>query len=93
MTFRPISFGEHYARVEHFLGVLCPLLWMVSLLFSHGMLQWSALLFLWIGYGHSLFFFYQIYPRINYRPFCQGLAVVGLGLIWPLWCAQYVPKR
>jgi hypothetical protein len=93
MTTGSFPFGVNYNRVEHFFGVLCPVLWMVSVLHMHGMLEWSALLFLWLGYGHSLFYFYQIYPTVRYRPFVQGLAVVLLGLVWPLWCAQYRPRN
>jgi hypothetical protein len=94
MPAKPSSSRVTYAGIEFLFGVVCPLLWMVSMLHAHGLLQWSALLFLWLGYGHSLFYFYQIYPTVKYRPFLQGLAVVGLGLMWPLWCAQYAaPKR
>jgi hypothetical protein len=91
MTTPPLTLIS-YARIEHFFGVLCPLLWMVSMLHAHSALEWSAALFLWLGYGHCLFHVYQIYPTVRYRPFVQGLAVVALGLAWPLWCAAYRPR-
>ncbi len=76
-----------YARVEEFAGLLCPLLSLLSVMYNVGSLRWSALLFLWLGSGHTVLYFYGIYPELRYRPFFKGMFAFGVGLCWPVWCA------
>jgi len=76
-----------YPYVEEFAGVLCPALSLMSLLHNGDALQWSAFLFLWLGCGHAVLHFYDLYPQLRYRPFFKGLFAFGVGLCWPLWYA------
>jgi len=79
-----------YAHVEETAGVLCPLLSILSLIHQAGYVEWSALLFLWLGCGHTVLHFYGLYPQIGYRPFFKGLFAFGVGLCWPLWYARRI---
>jgi hypothetical protein len=84
-----------YAHVEESAGVLCPLLSILSLIHQAGYLEWSAALFLWLGCGHTVLYFYGLYPELKYRPFFKGLFAFGVGLCWPLWYARHIdgPRR
>lgn len=74
-----------YPYVEEFAGVLCPLLSVMSVMHNADLLQWSAFLFLWLGGGHTVLHFYDLYPQLRYRPFFKGLFAFGVGIFWPLW--------
>jgi hypothetical protein len=84
-----------YGHIEELAGVICPLLSVVSLLHYAGVLNWSALLFLWLGCGHTVLYFYDLYPPLRYRPFFRGMFAFGVGLCWPLWYATHIdrPRR
>jgi hypothetical protein len=77
-----------YGHIEETAGLLCPLLSILSLIYQAGYLEWSALLFLWLGCGHTVLYFYDLYPQLRYRPFFKGLFAFGVGLCWPLWYAH-----
>ena len=77
-----------YQRIEESAGMLCPLLSIISVMNQFTSLRWSAWLFLWLGCGHAVLHFYNLYPRLSYRPFFQGMFAFGVGLCWPLWYAR-----
>lgn len=75
-----------YAALEEAAGMLCPLLYVVSVIPPLATLQGIALLSLWIGCGHTLLHFYDLCPPlVRYRPFIRGLFAFAAGLCWPLW--------
>ena len=74
-----------YAAIEEAAGMLCPLLAVISVVPALATLQGIALASLWIGCGHTLLHFYDVYPHLRYRPFFKGLFAFGAGTCWPLW--------
>lgn len=81
---------RYYAAAEEGAGVLCPLLAVMSVIPELASLQGVALLSLWIGFGHTLLHFYDLCPRVRYRPFFKGLFAFGAGICWPLW---FLPQK
>ena len=74
-----------YAGVEESTGVLCPLLLVVSLIPELATLRGIALAALWLGFGHTMLHFYDVYPRLSLRPFFKGPFAFGAGVLWPGW--------
>ena len=79
---------QHYDAAEHFFGVACPLLSVLSILNYLDLLPWTWLLMLWLATGHYSLYFFDVYPVLKkYRPFVTGLFVFGVGVLWPVWLA------
>lgn len=85
--------ARHHDAILHFFGVACPVLCALSLLDYSGMLRWTWVLFVWLGCGHFLLYFCDIYPRLRQHPFAAGLFVFGVGMLWPVWLVQRLPRR
>lgn len=92
MRYSKYQLHRNYEAVEHFFGVACPLLSALSVLDYLGMIRWAWLLLFWLACGHYMLYYYDIFPRIKYRPFVKGLFVFGVGLLWPLWCVLQLGK-
>lgn len=73
--------------------MLCPLLAVMSVVPELVSLRGIALLALWFGCGHTLLFFYGVFPQVRYRPFFKGLVAFGAGVCWPLWFLPRSPVR
>lgn len=74
-----------YAAVEESAGVLCPLLVIMSVIPELATLRGIALVALWFGFGHTLLYFYNLYPHLRFRPFFKGMFAFGAGVCWPVW--------
>lgn len=88
-----LSFTQkYYAAFEELLGLLCPSLGTLCLAAHFEALNWSGLLFVWIGCGLCLLPSFGSYPQPPQRPFARGLHTTAVGMLWPLWLAGNRPS-
>lgn len=93
MTARRRSWIKAYATLEEGMGMLLPLLAVASLVPELVSYQSVAFMSLWLGAGHTLLFYFGLYPTLRYRPFFKGLFGFGAGVCWPLWFVKDSPQR
>jgi len=93
MKIKKYDLTRHYRSVEQFFGVACPLLSVLSILDYFGAIRWAWVLLFWLSCGHWSLYLYDLYPALKYRAFVRGLFIFGVGLLWPVWCAQRLRKK
>lgn len=82
-----------YTAVEEAMGMMLPILALASVMPDLVSLRAVALTALWIGCGHTLLYYFGLYPQLRYRPFFKGLFAFGAGVCWPLWFLRDSPAR
>src|SRR3954469_2871252 len=84
--------AKHHDAILHILGVACPALCAVSLLDYSGLLSWTWILFAWLSCGHFVLYANDLYTRLKHHPFATCLFAFGVGLLWPVWLVQRLPR-
>lgn len=74
-----------YCALEEAMGILLPILTLASIVPDHVTMGAVAVASLWLGIGHTMLFYFGVYPTLRYRPFVKGLFAFGAGVCWPLW--------
>lgn len=67
------------------MGILLPLLAIAGAAPQWVSLQSVAVVSLWLGFGHAVLYYLDLYPVLRCRPFQRGLFATGVGFCWPLW--------